>query len=69
MTSYPICHLLNPKLANPKNRILVGESMGGLNVLILGLSHPELFSRVAALCPGVYLDSPFSDFDKKRGSI
>nr|WP_287937984.1 alpha/beta hydrolase-fold protein [Algoriphagus sp.] len=51
-------------IGKPRNRILIGESMGGLNVLILGLSHPELFSRVASLCPGVYLDSPFSDLDK-----
>ena len=54
--------LIESKIGKPKNRILLGESMGGLNVLILGLSHPELFSRVASLCPGVYLDSPFSDF-------
>lgn len=60
---------IESKIGHPKNRILVGESMGGLNVLILGLSHPELFSRVAALCPGVYLDSPFSDFDKKRAAL
>lgn len=33
--------------------------MGGLNVLIAGLTHPRRFSKVAALCPGVYLDSPF----------
>ncbi|MCH7408153.1 esterase family protein [Belliella sp. DSM 111904] len=55
---------IESKIGKPKNRILVGESMGGLNVLILGLSHPELFSRIASLCPGVYIDSPFSDFDK-----
>lgn len=55
--------LIESKIGKPRNRILIGESMGGLNVLILGLSHPELFSRVASLCPGVYLDSPFSDFD------
>ena len=56
--------IIESKIGKPKNRILLGESMGGLNVLILGLSHPELFSRVASLCPGVYLDSPFSDFEK-----
>lgn len=55
---------IESKIGKPRNRILIGESMGGLNVLILGLSHPELFSRVASLCPGVYLDSPFSDLDK-----
>jgi pimeloyl-ACP methyl ester carboxylesterase len=50
----------------PGRRILLGESMGGLNVLILGLSHPEMFSKIASLCPGVYLDSPFSDFSTLR---
>lgn len=60
---------IESKIGKPKNRILVGESMGGLNVLILGLSHPELFSRVASLCPGVYLDSPFSDFDKIKAAM
>jgi S-formylglutathione hydrolase FrmB len=61
--------LIESKIGKPKNRILLGESMGGLNVLILGLSHPELFSRVASLCPGVYLDSPFSDFEKIQVAI
>ncbi|HEY0045541.1 MAG TPA: alpha/beta hydrolase-fold protein [Flavobacterium sp.] len=60
---------IESKTGKPKNRILLGESMGGLNVLILGLSHPELFSKVASLCPGVYLDSPFSDFEKLRSAI
>jgi Putative esterase len=53
---------IESKIGKPRNRILLGESMGGLNVLILGLSRPEMFSKVASLCPGVYLDSPFADF-------
>ncbi len=61
--------LIESKIGIPQNRILLGESMGGLNVLILGLSHPELFSRVASLCPGVYLDSPFSDFEKMQEAL
>ncbi|EAZ81050.1 alpha/beta hydrolase [Algoriphagus machipongonensis] len=60
---------IESKIGKPQNRILVGESMGGLNVLILGLNHPALFSRVAALCPGVYLDSPFSDLDKIQAAM
>lgn len=60
---------IESKIGKPKNRILLGESMGGLNVLILGLNHPELFSRIASLCPGVYLDSPFSDFNKIKDAI
>jgi len=61
--------LVESKTGKPKNRILLGESMGGLNVLILGLHHPELFSRVASLCPGVYLDSPFSGFENIKAAV
>jgi Putative esterase len=60
---------IESKIGKPKNRILLGESMGGLNVLILGLSHPELFSRVASLCAGVYLDSPFADFKEIKAAM
>lgn len=60
---------IESKTGKPRNRILLGESMGGLNVLILGLSHPNLFSKVASLCPGVYLDSPFSDFSTMRETV
>ena len=60
---------IESKIGKPRNRILLGESMGGLNVLILGFSHPNLFSKVASLCPGVYLDSPFSDFSTMRESV
>ena len=57
------------KIGKPRHRILLGESMGGLNVLILGLSRPEMFSKIASLCPGVYLDSPFSDLSTLRAAI
>lgn len=60
---------IESQIGKPRNRILLGESMGGLNVLILGLSHPEMFSKVASLCPGVYLDSPFSDFSTMREAV
>lgn len=61
--------LIESKTGKPRNRILLGESMGGLNVLILGLTHPELFSKIAALCPGVYLDSPFSGFGQMKKAL
>lgn len=60
---------IESKIGKPRNRILLGESMGGLNVLILGLTHPELFSKIASLCPGVYIDSPFSDFKTKINGL
>lgn len=43
-----------------KERLLLGESMGGLNSLILSLRSPKLFKRVAALCPPIYSVSPFA---------
>lgn len=60
---------IESKVGKPRHRILLGESMGGLNVLILGLSRPEVFSKIASLCPGVYLDSPFSDLSTLRAAI
>lgn len=51
---------IEAKIGTPKRRMVVGESMGGLNSLILGLSRPNLFSKVASLSPGVYNHSPFS---------
>jgi pimeloyl-ACP methyl ester carboxylesterase len=60
---------IESRVGKPRHRILLGESMGGLNVLISGLSHPEMFSKIASLCPGVYLDSPFSDYSTIRAAM
>jgi pimeloyl-ACP methyl ester carboxylesterase len=60
---------IESKVGKPGRRILLGESMGGLNVLILGLSRPEMFSKIASLCPGVYLESPFSDYSTLRAAM
>ncbi len=38
-------------------RGLAGLSMGGYGSLILALHHPDLFSAVAALSPGIFSDS------------
>lgn len=51
---------LDKKTGAPKRRMLLGESMGGLNVLIAGLTYPQRFAKIASLCPGVYSTSPFS---------
>jgi pimeloyl-ACP methyl ester carboxylesterase len=66
-----IAHLdvIEHKVGKPARRILLGESMGGLNVLIAGLSHPDRFAKVAALCPGVYSDSPFATFVVMKDGI
>ncbi|WP_298125212.1 alpha/beta hydrolase-fold protein [Brevundimonas sp.] len=53
----------------PRHRLLLGESMGGLNVLIAGLSAPRSFTKIAALCPGVYVDSPFGPLTNMRAGI
>jgi hypothetical protein len=53
----------------PSRRILLGESMGGVNVLISGLSRPKMFSKIASLCPVVSLESPFSDYSTLSAAI
>jgi S-formylglutathione hydrolase FrmB len=53
----------------PRRRILLGESMGGLNVLIAGLSYPQKFVKVAAVCPGVYTLSPFASLASIRAAM
>ena len=60
---------IEAKIQKPTRRILLGESMGGLNVLIAGLTHPTAFTKVAALCPGVYLHSPFFDLSTLREGL
>lgn len=52
------------KIGVPKSRILFGESMGGLNTLLIGLTHPGLFQKIASLCPAVYVGSPFAPIDE-----
>lgn len=57
------------QVGKPQCRILLGESMGGLNVLIAGLSRPEMFSKIASLCPGVYLESPFAGYSVQQAAM
>ncbi|MFN3944175.1 MAG: alpha/beta hydrolase-fold protein [Allosphingosinicella sp.] len=60
---------IEAQTGQPRRRMLLGESMGGLNVLIAGLSAPERFTKVAALCPGVYAVSPFASFSSMREGL
>lgn len=39
---------------NPKSRVLLGSSMGGLVSLAIGLAHPGMFASVGALSPSVW---------------
>lgn len=59
---------IEAKIGAPRRRMLVGESMGGLNALILGLTHPTLFAKVASLSPGVYAHTPFASFSELRNA-
>ncbi len=57
------------RLEKPIKRIVFGESMGGLNSLVLGLTQGNLFQKVASLCPAVYLGSPFSSVSDLKSFI
>lgn len=59
---------IEARVGRPRHRILLGESMGGLNVLVAGLSYPSRFDKVAALCPGVYAVSPFASLSTIRSA-
>jgi pimeloyl-ACP methyl ester carboxylesterase len=60
---------IEAKTGAPRRRLLMGESMGGLNVLIAGLSDPQSFRKIAALCPGVYVNSPFDSLATMREAL
>lgn len=53
---------IEARIGKPKRRLVFGESMGGLNALFAALIRPQLFSKAAALCPGVYLGTPFASW-------
>lgn len=56
---------LEAGIGEPRRRLLLGESMGGLNVLVAGFSDHAKFAKIAALCPGVYVDSPFAPISEQ----
>jgi pimeloyl-ACP methyl ester carboxylesterase len=60
---------IDKKTGRPKRRILLGESMGGLNVLIAGLTYPQSFAKIASLCPGVYGTSPFASLSAMNDAL
>lgn len=60
---------IDKKTGKPKQRLLLGESMGGLNVLVAGLTYPQSFAKIASLCPGVYAISPFAPFSEMREAL
>lgn len=66
---WPHIAAIESRLGAPRRRLLLGESMGGLNSLVLGLSQPQHFDKVAALCPNVYQVSPFAPLDQIRAGM
>jgi pimeloyl-ACP methyl ester carboxylesterase len=60
---------IEARMGQPRRRLLMGESMGGLNSLVLGLSQAQHFDKVAALCPAVYVDSPFTPLSQIREGL
>ena len=60
---------IDKKTGAPKRRLLLGESMGGLNVLIAGLTYPQSFAKIASLCPGVYATSPFASLSAMKATL
>lgn len=53
----------------PTRRDLVGASMGGVNALILAHRQPDLFHRVAALCPPIAALSPYAGIGEVRAAV
>jgi S-formylglutathione hydrolase FrmB len=68
-TIWPDITAIEARVGKPRRRRLMGESMGGLNSLVLGLSQPQHFDKVAALCPNVYQESPFSPLSQIRAAM
>ncbi len=61
-----VMEVVESKLGAPiRERMLVGESMGGFNALLVGLKDKVRFSRVAALCPPLPTVSPFASWKEK----
>jgi enterochelin esterase-like enzyme len=60
---------IDKKTGTPNQRLLLGESMGGLNVLIAGLTYPQSFAKIASLCPGVYATSPFASLSEMQATL
>jgi pimeloyl-ACP methyl ester carboxylesterase len=60
---------IEAKIGRPRRRLLLGESMGGFNVLVAGLTYPAQFAKIASLCPGVYTTSPFDSFSKMKSAL
>lgn len=55
---------IEEKLGRPRQRFIMGVSMGGLNSLVAAFAQPKMFNRIVSLCPPVYEMSPYSGWRK-----
>lgn len=51
---------------NKKDRYIAGLSMGGFGALYLGLHHPALFSKIAALSPVIEIQNMEDHFNQQE---
>tara|TARA_B110001454_G_scaffold219201_1_gene251886 strand:- start:30481 stop:31419 length:939 start_codon:yes stop_codon:yes gene_type:complete len=58
--------MIESKIGKPQNRLVFGASMGGMNSLSLGLLHGNLFKRVGAVCPVMYMETPYSNLSEMK---
>ena len=49
-------------------RMVIGESMGGVNALLVATQAGERFDRVASLCPPLATTSPFAGYGELWGA-
>lgn len=56
--------VIESQLGQPKQRMLLGNSMGALNALTISLDMNQHFSKVAALCPPIFALSPYDRWQK-----
>lgn len=52
--------------ATPRRRLLLGESMGGLNALFVALHDDGRFARAVSLCPPIYRIQPSAPWSEYR---
>lgn len=59
-----VFYRIEKQLGRPQRRYLLGNSMGGLNVLTLAMTMTQHFSKVAALCPPIFPFTPHDSWQK-----
>ena len=57
---------IEKRIGKPKERLVFGESMGGINSLVLGFKTKDVFQKVASLCPVIAETTPYDSYGKMR---